>query len=189
MFAIVTSALSAIQLAAISQYFTIINATGKIDGFPELLYWHELSCSPVIAVSHTGLFNKPAERLCNYEPFGGVSRLGEVVYFDPALMVLNPADVPAQPTEAGSFSRYINQEIIEWKPIPSDLSVADVENDYLDFWLLYGSPTYLHFTEETFERAIKGDTNSTGSQLLFAIIKRVVAAAVKDHPDIFEKHS
>jgi hypothetical protein len=101
-------------------------------------------------------------------------------------MVLDPRKVVKGKTETQSFSRFINGEITDWRPIPSDLSVEDVENEYLDFWLSYGTPTFIHFGLETFERAVRGDRNSTGSWALFEIIKPAVAAAVKDHPSLLQ---
>jgi hypothetical protein len=187
-FAILTSPTTA-NLSAVEKYFQIINASSTTVLYPELLFWSELNCAPVVAVTHTGLFNRPADRLCSLQPFGAVSRIGEVVYFEPNLMILDPTNKIKEIKEMESFSKFINQEITDWRPIPSELSVADVDHDYLNFWLLYGTPTFIHFGEDTFQKAVRGEKNSTGSFALFDIIRPAVAAAVKDHKELFKTNS
>lgn len=187
MYAFTTDKIDEKYLKVIKKYFQVIEAPkeNEIGKFTEFLYWTKLkSCAPVVAVSPIGVFNKPADRLCRAKPFASVSKVGDVVYFDSSLMVIDPKDVPKDNSET-TWQKYINREMVEWNPLPSDLSVDDFNNEYIDFWLKYQSPTYIHFTNETFTSAVAKANRSMGSEGLFKIIKRIVSNAKKDHPEVF----
>jgi hypothetical protein len=190
-FAIATSAISAEAWSVLAQYFTVVNVSRSLSAgeFSEFYFWSELpsDCFPVVGVGHTGLFNRAPDSLCQAEPFSAVPRLGDVVYFDPMMMVLDPKLPPTKAPDALNFAKLINAEIIDWNILPSDSSVADIENEYLDFWLLYGSPIFLHFDEDTFRRAVSRQNQTLGSPALFEIVWRIVGAAIADHREIFRK--
>jgi hypothetical protein len=187
-FAIATSDIASNSLSVIQQYFTVVNATKTLSlgEFPEFHFWATLTGGhPVVGVSHTGLFNRAQDSLCQAEPFSAVARLGDVVYFDPSMMLLDPTKRLAKSPDALNFAKLINQEFANWNILPSDSSVADLENEYLDFWLPYGSPTYWHFEEEMFRRAVKKSKKTLGSPALFEIMTRIIDRAVPDHPAAF----
>ena len=57
-------------------------------------------------------------------------------------MVLDPSKHPGKLKEKyennkknKQFKRYINYQITDWKPLPTDLSVEDYNNDFLDYHL------------------------------------------------------
>jgi hypothetical protein len=187
-FAIATSEIPPELLSIVSRYFAVLNATEPLPQgeFTELLFWTLLrDCYPVIGVAHTGLFNRPMDTLCQAEPFSAVARLGDVVYFDPSLMVLDPNEPPAKAPDAPTFAKLINQAFPEWRILPSDASVEDLENEYFDFWLLYGAPIYMHFAEDTFRKAVTNKGTTLGSPALFEMIQRIAGAAAAAHPALF----
>jgi hypothetical protein len=184
--AFATSAIPKDSLAIVSKYFTVIPTTLPPDAFPEFAYWNKaIDCFPLVAVNHTGAFNRAVDELCQAVPFSSVARLGDIVYFDAALMVLDPKSKPP-PIGGGfpTFQKLVNQAIIDWKILPSDRLVVETDNEYLDFWLEYGSPLYVNFNETSFIRAMQQPSKNPGAPL-FRMITKFVAAAMDAHPELF----
>jgi len=181
MFAFFLDNITEHNLSEVSKYFSVINGYNHGLKYSELLHWSLKECNPVIAVSKNGAFYKEPTKICNSKPFSSVSQRGDIVFFDPSLMVLNPTDNIDASKEEGSFKRFINDRYPEWNPLPSDLSVEDYDNDFLDFWCKFSSPTYVHFNDDTFNRAIKGNSAGTGSKALYLLIKRMINDAQIDH--------
>jgi hypothetical protein len=176
------------SLSIIEKYFSVIYVTEPLPegAFPEFLFWERLAdCFPVVGVNHTGVFNRGVESLCRAKPFSGVSRIGDIVFFDPSLMIIDPtAPPPTKSTEFLNFAKLINHEIIDWKPLPTDSLVVETECDYLDFWFRYGSPIYIRFNESSFARAA-GGPRLPKEPPLFEMMTKIVGAAAAAHPDVF----
>jgi hypothetical protein len=67
-----------------------------------------------VAVNHTGFFNRGVEGLGRVAPFSSVSRIGDNVFFDASLMIIDPtAPPPIKSTEFVNFTKLINSEIID----------------------------------------------------------------------------
>lgn len=188
------------ELLTLEKYFRVINISTTqqeiTNGMIELLFWTipELkNCFPVVALTHNGIFNKAPIDICNSIPFSAVSKTGDIVFFDTSLMVLDPSKHPGKLDKKyeknkknKQFKRYINYQITDWKPLPTDLSVEDYNNDFLDFWLKYGTPTFIHFEENTFFNSIKGINQTNGSREIFKIIVKIINQVKDKHPDIFQ---
>jgi hypothetical protein len=118
-------------------------------------------------------------------PFSSVARLGDVVYFDAALMILDPKSAPP-PFGGGfpTFQKLVNHAIINWQILPSDRLVVETDNEYLDFWLEYSSPIYINFNETSFIRSMGQPSKDPGAPL-FQMITKFVAAAMDAHPEVF----
>ncbi|OHT08635.1 hypothetical protein TRFO_22710 [Tritrichomonas foetus] len=187
-FAILTSSIPESDLSIVKQYFNVIDVTSDLSNhkYEQYFFWSHLKeCSPVVAVTPSGVFNKPPTKLCTAKPFSAVSKKGDVVFFDTSLMVLDPNMPPPDPKNTDfKFSKFITRNI-EWNPLSTDLSVEDYSNEYIDFWLKYSSPTFIHFDDDTFKKAASGNEKSHGSQGLYAIIKRIILGAKEKHPEIF----
>jgi hypothetical protein len=100
-------------------------------------------------------------------------------------MVLDPKDRPKRGTNEPTFAKVINRQLTDWKPLKTDLSVDDFDNEYLDFWMKYNTPTYIHYEDEALDRAIVGDPRVNASKGLYEIIRKAVKGAEVDHPEIF----
>jgi hypothetical protein len=70
---------------------------------------------------------------------------------------------------------------MNWKPLRSELSVQDVAHEYMEFALKYLSPTYIHFSAETFNRAMRGESVGNGSVGIFEMIRPIITAGVADY--------
>ena len=188
-FAIAVEPLSDQQLRALSAYFTVINGSSNGDAFQELLFWKELKqCRPVVAVSATGVFHKPADELCRAEPFASVSASGDTMYFSPELMVLDPRDEPNGPP-GKTWKSFVNRAFPDWKQLPPHFAVRDYKNEYLDFSFKYREPVYVHFSKNTFRRAVAGDNKTDDSKFLYKILKGMVAAAKGEHRKVYDSLS
>lgn len=188
-YAIMTSKIKQKEFESLNRYFTVIDAINTTDyRWKEELNWMFFDdCSPVVAVSNNGVFTQPLNRICNAKPFSAVSHKGDVVYFDTSLMVLDPLQILEKDKKKyKNFDQFINQYFPKWNPLPTDLSVDDFENEYIDFWLKYNHPNYIHFTKEIFDDALNNKQKGGGSPGLYDIIKRVVQAAKDANPVIFE---
>ncbi|KAK8842565.1 hypothetical protein M9Y10_025423 [Tritrichomonas musculus] len=187
------------ELLALKKYFEIINITSEqlklTNNMKELLFWTtpELKkCYPLVGLAHNGLFNKAPNRICNSIPFSAVSKTGDVVFFDTSLMVLDPTKHPGQMNEKYNknnknkqFKKYINYQITNWKPLPTDLSVEDYNNEFLDFWMKFGTPTFIHYEDSTFYNAINNVNKTSGSQEIFKIITKLANEVKLAHPNIY----
>lgn len=188
------------ELSVLKKYFDIVNISNKqqetTNNMIELLFWttEELkNCFPVVALTHNGLFNKAPIEICNSIPFSAVSKTGDIVFFDTSLMVLDPSTHPGKLNKEyeknkknKQFKRYINYQITDWKLLSTDLSVQDYNNDFLDFWLKYGTPTFIHFEDNTFYNSINGINKTSGSPEIFKIIVKIIDEVKNAHPDIFQ---
>ena len=172
--AFLTSDLSSQKFNLISKYFEIINISNSIKSlkFQELIYWNLTDCYPLITVSNSGIFNKSPNNLCNIKPFSAVSQRGDIVFFDTHLMIINPQEKIEEAENEYSFSKFINNKFINWNSLSTDLSVEDYDNDFLDFWMKFSSPTYIHFNDDTFKRAYEGKSFGSGSRAIFQLLKR-----------------
>jgi hypothetical protein len=183
------SPIAASTLSILEKYFSVVRVADSLPegAFPEFLFWDRLSdCFPVVAVNHTSVFNRGVESLCRAAPFSSVSRIGDIVFFDPSLMIIDPtAAPPTKSTEFINFAKLINSEIIDWKPLPTDSLVVETECDYLDFWFRYGSPIYIRFNESSFARAAVGP-RLPKEPPLFEMMTKIVGAAASAHPEVFE---
>jgi hypothetical protein len=181
MYAFAISAVPKKKLKVLSKYFTVIDAIDyrQLAEFPEALYWKKLSCSPLVAVNYSGVFNRPADKLCAAQPSSAVSRNGDV---DPSLMVLDPRNPSKSFSGEINFARSINKQITNWKPMTTDSSVEDYDNEYIGFWLQYATPTFIHFDDETFNRAANGNEAASKSKDLYLFFRQIVDAAKKEHP-------
>ena len=185
-FAIMLEDIPREKLDVISNYFNIINATDKSPPFPELLFWSKLKhCMPVIAVSALGVFTNTVNDLCHAKPFSSVSANGDVVYFDPSLMILDPNDPPNTSHHEKTWSKFVNKAYLNWNPLPPRSSVNDYANAFLEFSLNYAPPTYVHFKKPTFHQALIGSSETSGSKKLYEVIKRAVNSAKLAHANIF----
>lgn len=192
------SSIKPIEITSIEKYFSIINITIEeqqlVNDMDPLLFWtnQELKthgCFPIVGLTNLGVFHKNPTEICNHQPFSAVSSKGDVVFFDPSLMVLDPSQNPMEMTPISTpqkltFQKYINNRITNWTPMSTALSVDDYNNEYLDFWLKYSSPTFVHFQNDVFVSAVNGKNQSTGSPGLYAIIKKNVEEAMKANPEI-----
>jgi hypothetical protein len=171
-YAILETSFNSSNISILRQYFNVINISESLI-FPEAAFWELKDCFPVVAVSSLGIFRRPIDQLCSSSPFSAVSRVDEVVWFDPSLMVLDPRSVPAFSQSKGSFSEF-SKTGINWHPLRPDLSVNDIAHEYMEFSLRYLSPTYIHFTADTFLRASSNQTVGSGSALLFEMIRPII---------------
>jgi hypothetical protein len=169
--------------SALGEYFSVLNRSESLV-FPEAAFWGLSACYPVVAVGAIGVFKGTVDALCAAPPFSAVSRVGEVVWFDPTLMVLDPSQRPTFSAAKDSFSDFSKTEMT-WKPLRPELSVEDVAHEYMEFWLRYLSPTYIHFTMDTFDRAVRGKEVGEGSIGLFQMIRSIVKSAAEGHPELF----
>jgi hypothetical protein len=99
-------------------------------------------------------------------------------------MVLNPSE-PLRNVSGSfnDFSEFAQKQFIDWRVLPPDLSVKALDHEYLDFWLRFGTPTYIHFAKDVFDQAVTAKLNQ--SKPLLKIIQRIVSDAVKAHPEVF----
>jgi hypothetical protein len=80
-----------------------------------------------------------------------------------------------------------NQVIVDWTMLPSGVSVADSESEYLDFWWLYGSPIYVHVDDETFEKVLFGSRKALGSLAVFTLLTKSISEAAAANPEVFQR--
>jgi hypothetical protein len=181
--ALMTSPIRSDSLSTVQTFFTIVNATGSFT-YPEMAFWTLADCSPVVAVSPIGVFNRPVDRLCAAAPFGAISKVDDILAFDTSLMVLNPSEPLTNISgRFKSFSEFAQEQFMDWHVLPPDLSVDTLDHEYLDFWLRFGTPVYIHFGKDVFDGAVKAQLNQ--SKPLLRIIQRIVSDAVAAHPDVF----
>ena len=189
MYAILDSNISEIELNTLKKYFNIIYSSNDTQSlkFKELLLWRYFQkCSPLVYVTPNGVFNKDPSKICSAKPFSAVSKKGDIVYFDTSLMVIDPQNkVTGNENNEQHFKKFINKVFSEWNPLSTDLSVEDYNNEYIDFWLKYSQPTFIHFDESVYKSALKNEKESSGSQGLYRIILDIVNNAKTAHLDIF----
>jgi hypothetical protein len=173
------SSINSSESSILERYFTVVDLPESLI-FPEAGFWQISDCFPVVAVSPFGVFREPIDRLCAAKPFSAVSRVDEVVWFDPSLMVLDPSNVPAFSDLKESFSEF-SKAGMSWTPLKPELSVMDIAQDYMEFALRYLRPTYIHFSAETFTRAAQGQSVGNGSAGLFEMIQPIITAALPEY--------
>ena len=185
--ALQTSPLSSDQKELLSKYFEIydvINKTTTVQ-FHELLYWTELqSYFPVIAVNANGVFNSSPANLCHARPFSAVSNRGDSIFFDTSLMILDPTQELNPDSSTKNFHNLANSQNFDWNPLRTDSSVEDYSNEYIDFWLGYSKPIYIHFSVDVFRNALRGSKSTPGSKGLYNIISGIVQKAKYELGDV-----
>lgn len=178
--------LSLNKFSALQNYF-IIKEPKEKKKFDELFFWSLKNCDPVIAVEGKGIFFKDLSQLCNSKPFASVAKQNDIVLFDSALMVLNPNEPLPEVSSLShsTFSNYINEVYQNWNSLPTDLSVMDYKNDFLEFWLRYQTPTYLHYSDKTFNAAKSHLKDKEVSKGLLQLISPIVNATMNQYPNLF----
>jgi hypothetical protein len=69
---------------------------------------------PLVAVNDAGPFTQGVDELCHAVSFSFVTRLGNVVYFDAALMVLNlKSAAPPIGSSFPTFQNLVNHTIMD----------------------------------------------------------------------------
>ena len=159
----------------IQKYFEIVDVFNMTNPpkFHQTLFWELDDCSPVVAVDVNGFFASNVNGLCNAKPFSSIARNGDPFLFDSSIMVLDPLLPPDfdESISENQWKNYINRIITKWNPLKSNLCVNDKNENFLDFWMTFGQPVYIHFSEKTF-RAIqnKSRTPPKGSVNVFTFI-------------------
>ncbi|KAH0787513.1 hypothetical protein GPJ56_008507 [Histomonas meleagridis] len=183
--ALQTSQIPSDKKEQLSKYFEIhevINQTQNLS-HQELIYWELEEYYPVIAVRANGVFNSSPYKLCSAPPFSAVSNRGDAIFFDTSFMVLDPKQKLQQDKSTKKFYDLANGQIIDWNPLRTDSSVEDYSNEYIDFWLRYSTPIYIHYADDVFSNALSGSGQTTGSKGLYKIILEIVQKAKRDLGD------
>ena len=159
----------------LSKYFDFVedssNATSELLG----------NCFPLISVSSQGVFNKSPWDVCNFVTEetlpAAVPQQGDIVYPDTAMLVVDPRNM----TESlfKSFGGY-KGPLDKWFNLPSEFSVYDYNNDFLDFWMTYSSPTYIHYSSQTYQELVNGAKKTEdGSYQIYKVLKLIYSDAMK----------
>jgi hypothetical protein len=159
----------------LAKYFDIVAEGTKAT--KELLD----GCFPLISVSSLGVFNKSPWDICNFATKGkmpaAVPLQGDIVYPDKAMIVFDPSNM-RDPifTMHGEYKGSLDK----WFNLPSEFSVLDYENDFLDFWMSFSSPTYIHYSKSTFQEIVSGSKKpENGSFRIFRVLKQIYSNYMK----------
>ena len=168
----------------IQKYFHIVDIYNMTNApkFHQILFWELEDCSPVVAVDVNGLFASNVNELCNAAPFSAVAKNGDPFLFDSSLMVLDPLNPPDFDDTINNqqWKNYINKLYPNWKPLKSNLCVNDKQESFLEFWMSFGSPVYIHYSDKTF-KAIENRNadNIYGSVNVFSFIAPKIVYILK----------
>ena len=177
--------LSANEKESIEKYFVLSTSEQNSNDRKYRKEWISSSlsdCFPAIYVSPYGVFNKSPWNICDFVfnktlP-AAVPKNEDILAAGHELFVFDPKeDVDEKYWQTPST--YISS-FKEWTPLPADFSVTDFENEFLDFWMRYGNPTYITYSPETYQNILANAKNpADGSFRIYRLLKTIYAEYAK----------